>query len=206
MSYKRLKRCTYCCNSVILASALRPVSILWRVSVHVALFGVTYSSDGRLFSISCRWMSHICTKEDHWLLEHQRPKVLTEGKFSIKNCISRFAFSLFCCNISKVPFKYIWQFHHQCLHQPALWEEDVIDAAQLDVDLQTEVGEGLRCCLLNILHLHTLRGHAKYRVPNTFHLSCNTQQDDKRTVLTHDQLQYSCFMFWVPVVVHCSGS
>lgn len=62
---------------------------------------------------------------------------------------------------------------------PALWEEDVVDAAQLDINLQTEVGESLRCRLLNILHLHTLCGHAKYRVPNTFHLSYKTHQDEK---------------------------
>lgn len=59
---------------------------------------------------------------------------------------------------------------------PALWEEDVIYPTQLDVDLQTQVGEGLRSRLLNILHLHTLRRHAKYCVANTFHLRCGAGQ------------------------------
>lgn len=57
---------------------------------------------------------------------------------------------------------------------PALWEEDVIDPAQFDVDLQTQVGEGLRSRLLDVLHLHALRRHAEHRVANTLHLGYDT--------------------------------
>lgn len=57
-------------------------------------------------------------------------------------------------------------------HKPALWQEDVVDSSQLDIDLQAEVGESLRCCLLNIFHLHTLCGHAEYGVSNTLHFGC----------------------------------
>lgn len=77
--------------------------------------------------------------------------------------------------MSKLYVTYIYIDSVQDFHQPALWEEDVINTTQLDIDLQTEVGEGLRCCLLNILHLHALRCHSKYRIPNTFHLSYNTK-------------------------------
>lgn len=60
------------------------LSILWRLDVHAVLCGVTYSSDGGLFAISSRWMSHICTKKDHWLLEYQRPGESEQVKFSTK--------------------------------------------------------------------------------------------------------------------------
>lgn len=76
-------------------------------------------------------------------------------------------------------------FSYRDLHPPALREEDVVDPAQLDVDLQTEVGEGLRRRLLNVLHLHALRGHAEHRVANALHLSCNA----KHPAIKHDPAQ-----------------
>ena len=41
-----------------------------------------------------------------------------------------------------------------------MWDKDVVDAAQLDVDLEAEVGEGLGRRLHHVLHLHTLSGHS----------------------------------------------
>lgn len=48
--------------------------------------------------------------------------------------------------------------------------QDVINASQLHVDLETEVGERLRRCLHHIFHLDTLRRHAKQSIPHTLHL------------------------------------
>lgn len=54
------------------------------------LLSVTYSSDGRLFPISCRRMSHICTKEDDRLLEDQRPGARTQSLDNIKCIFSKY--------------------------------------------------------------------------------------------------------------------
>lgn len=58
------------------------------------------------------------------------------------------------------------------LPSPALWKKNVVDSTQFDINLEAEVGKGLRCGFLYILHLDTLRGHAKNSVSNTLHLSC----------------------------------
>lgn len=50
--------------------------------------------------------------------------------------------------------------------------QDVVDASQLGVDLEAQVGERLRGRLHYVLHLHTLSGHAKKGVPHPLHLSC----------------------------------
>lgn len=50
--------------------------------------------------------------------------------------------------------------------------QDVVDAAQLGVDLEAEVGKGLRGRLHYILHLHALGGHAEEGVSHPLHLSC----------------------------------
>lgn len=49
--------------------------------------------------------------------------------------------------------------------------QDVIDASQLDVDLEAEVGEGLWGRLHYVLHLHALGGHAQEGVSHPLHLS-----------------------------------
>ena len=38
--------------------------------------------------------------------------------------------------------------------RPDGWEEDGVDAAELDVDLEAEVGEGLRRGLVHVLRLN----------------------------------------------------
>ena len=53
---------------------------------------------------------------------------------------------------------------------PDAWYEDAVDSAQFDIDLETEVGEGLSRWLHHILHLHTLRGHTQQRVSHPLHL------------------------------------
>lgn len=49
--------------------------------------------------------------------------------------------------------------------------QDVVDSSQLGVDLEAQVGEGLRGRLHYIFHLDTLGRHAKKSVTNTFDLS-----------------------------------
>lgn len=56
-----------------------------------------------------------------------------------------------------------------------VWNQDVVDASQFNVDLQTEVGEGLRRRLHYVLHLDTLGGHAKEGVSHPLHLSCGSE-------------------------------
>lgn len=59
--------------------------------------------------------------------------------------------------------------------------QDVVDAAQLGVDLEAEVGEGLRRRLHYVLHLHALGGHAEESVTHPLHLGCGmweTQSDE----------------------------
>lgn len=64
-------------------SCLAPSHFLWRADVDASVCGVTYSSNGGLFTISCRRMGHICTKKDHRLLEDQRPGVKQRGRADI---------------------------------------------------------------------------------------------------------------------------
>ena len=59
---------------------------------------------------------------------------------------------------------------------PALGQQDVVDPAQLDVDLQAEVGERLGGGLLHVLHLDTLGGHAQHRVPHALHLGWDSDR------------------------------
>ena len=53
---------------------------------------------------------------------------------------------------------------------PHRGEEDGVDAAQLHIDLEAEVGEGLGRRLVHVLHLYALRGHAEEGVAHSLHL------------------------------------
>lgn len=55
--------------------------------------------------------------------------------------------------------------------------EYVVDAAQFDVDLETQVGEGLRGGLHHILYLNALSGHSQKSVSNTFHFRWRTRTE-----------------------------
>lgn len=57
--------------------------------------------------------------------------------------------------------------------------QDVVDASQLGVDLEAQVGEGLRGRLHYVLHLHTLGCHAKESVANPLYLSWRQKQTPK---------------------------
>lgn len=59
---------------------------------------------------------------------------------------------------------------------PPLGQQDVVHASQLDVDLQAEVGQGLWCGPLHVLHLHTLCGHPQHRVPHALDLGCGARK------------------------------
>ena len=50
-------------------------------------------------------------------------------------------------------------------------DQDAVDSAQLDVDLETQVGESLGRGLVDILGLDTLRGHPQQSVSHPLHLS-----------------------------------
>ena len=53
-----------------------------------------------------------------------------------------------------------------------MWHQDVVDAAELDVDFEAEVGERLWGRLHHVLHLNALSGHAQKSVSYTLHLRC----------------------------------
>lgn len=57
------------------------------------------------------------------------------------------------------------------VYLPLVWHQYVVNAAQLDVDFEAEVGEGLGGRLHYVLYLHTLGGHSQKCVSNTLHLS-----------------------------------
>lgn len=54
---------------------------------------------------------------------------------------------------------------------PYTGQEYVVDATQLHVDFQTEVGEGLGRGLVHVLSLYTLGGQPKHDVSHTLHFS-----------------------------------
>lgn len=55
---------------------------------------------------------------------------------------------------------------------PLMWNQNVVDASQFDIDLEAEVREGLRGRFYYVLHLHALGGHAEEGVTHPLHLSC----------------------------------
>lgn len=54
--------------------------------------------------------------------------------------------------------------------------EDAVDAAQFNVDLQAQVGQRLRRCLVYVLGLYALRGHAQQSVADSLHFGCKQKQ------------------------------
>lgn len=78
---------------------------------------------------------------------------------------------------------------------PALGQQDVVHASQLDVDLQAEVGQRLWRGPLHVLHLHALRGHPQHCVSHALDLGVHgrlARQDD------HHQLQACIRVLQVP--------
>jgi hypothetical protein len=63
--------------------------------------------------------------------------------------------------------------------RPHLGDEDGVDAAQLRIDLEAEVGEHLGRRPGHVLGLDALRGDAKHAVPHPLHL--------KKPVFVFDQ-------------------
>ncbi len=49
-------------------------------------------------------------------------------------------------------------------------QQNAVDAAQLDVDLETEVAQRLRRRLDHVLRLHALRRQTEHRVADALHL------------------------------------
>lgn len=56
---------------------------------------------------------------------------------------------------------------------PNAGHQDVVDTAQLDVDLETQVGKSLGRCLVDIFGLDTLGSHPKDCVAHSLHFSIN---------------------------------
>lgn len=67
------------------------------------------------------------------------------------------------------------------LYKPLVRHKDVVDPAKLDVDLEAEVGKGLRGGFHHVLDLDALRGHSQERVPNALHLGCGQKQMNMNT-------------------------
>lgn len=42
-----------------------------------------------------------------------------------------------------------------------MWHQHIVDASQFGVDLEAEIGQGLRGGLHHVLHLHALSGHSQ---------------------------------------------
>ena len=55
---------------------------------------------------------------------------------------------------------------------PDAGEQDVVDSAQFDVDLEAEVGQRLWRRLVDVLGLNALRRQSEHDVSDAFHLSC----------------------------------
>ena len=61
-------------------------------------------------------------------------------------------------------------------YAPLVRHKDVVDPAKLDVDLEAEVGKGLRGGFYHILDLDALRGHSQEGVPDALHLGCGQRK------------------------------
>lgn len=55
-----------------------------------------------------------------------------------------------------------------------MWDQDVVDASQFDVNFEAEVGKCLRRRLHYVFDLNTLSGHPQQRVSDPLHFSCGT--------------------------------
>ena len=65
-------------------------------------------------------------------------------------------------------------------------QQDGVDSAQLDIDFETQVGEGLGRCLVDILGLDTLSGHPKHSVTDSLDLGIDRGLAGQHH---HDQLE-----------------
>lgn len=61
-------------------------------------------------------------------------------------------------------------------YEPLVRHKDVVDPAKLDVDLEAEVGKGLRGGFHHVFDLDALCGHSQERVPNSLHLGCRQRK------------------------------
>ena len=68
---------------------------------------------------------------------------------------------------------------------PYAGEKNAVDAAQLDVDLEAEVGQRLRRGLVDVLGLHALGRQPKHDVPNPLHLRCRHKPPPVSLVTMH---------------------
>ena len=62
-------------------------------------------------------------------------------------------------------------------YAPRGWQENVVDAAELDVDLEAEVGERLWRCTSDVLCLDALGDEPEHDVSHPLHLGCDTPGD-----------------------------
>ena len=147
----------------------------------------THSSNRWLPIIPCWRVSHISSKEDHRSVKHLWPVkeacmgrstggVIRAGMVAhspmhtlptLSHSIIRYRIilptslhSALCVTAPPTPL---------LPHPPHAGHDDAIDPSQFDVDLQTEVGQGLEVDLCHIANLHTLRCHTNLRVTHTLH-------------------------------------
>lgn len=73
-------------------------------------------------------------------------------------------------------------------YEPLVRHKDVVDPAKLDVDLEAEVGKGLRGGFHHVLDLDALRGHSQEGVPNTLHLGCRQRKHVNRQAMSKASL------------------
>ena len=71
------------------------------------------------------------------------------------------------------------------MYIPYAGEKNAVDATQLDVDLEAEVGQRLWCGLVHVLGLHALGRQPEHDVPNPLHLRCRHKPPPVSLVTMH---------------------
>lgn len=139
-------------------------SIAWWMSIHRSYYGC----NGRLLIITRWWMSYISTQEDHRLIEHFWSETRTNTLNFLNTTIVNSLQTHHSCNKEYMFVKEkIQDFqvkHHRLLFNhntlPDAWNKNGVDASQLHIYFETEVGQCLRWGFVHILGLDTLGSHS----------------------------------------------
>lgn len=130
------------------------------VTAWMAVHAAHYSRYRRLLSVTCWWMSDVCTQEDDRLLKYRWPR--KRQKQPQELCLKRHFYV--CLNM----------IDRRC-NLPLVGYQYIVDAPQFGVNLETEIGERLRGSFYHILYLDTLGCHAKQSVTNTLYFRWRTR-------------------------------
>ena len=104
-------------------------------------------------------------------------------------------------------YKYSENPWNEGTHKPNAGQQNTVDATKLDVNLETQVGNGLRRRFVDVLRLNALRCHPEHYVTDAFHLgwiqttttsyTCTTANTLRAIKTRHFVFYYNSGVLWL---------